>query len=444
MSDIPCTGIIGRMYDTFIPIAEWLTVTPPNKEVPRVVELYKHRNQLQIADVGCGGCADHFLLEEILKETLEENGITNPNISIVGYDNNEKLIQKVKSGEFVYSHFGETDHPNEEIVNKINKTAKKVFEQYEDGYKMKKDFVKKVKIKHGDIFNLPIEKDSQDIVICSYVIYHYHGKERQILKNLADIVASHGVIFTEGGFFNKKLKRIDKEEKAYREIGGKTYPIASGLYEHDYIMNKQLFDIVDKNRETYFMEKYNARAFPENRKLRQAQLDILKQYVDGGNAIEVMCGEGVLSLLALSNGIIDNVTFVDNNKYALKLLNNHVKSLGLEEKTQIINMDIEQQTPIGKFDYCFAICTEMFNPDYPIAVKVLRDRYIPPIPRDFLEKFSKVAKNIIVMEAYSDKEFEISPEQRIKKVAEKVELHAEVGKKDFGNGTLYYGVINGF
>ncbi len=201
------------------------------------------------------------------------------------------------------------------------------------------------------------------------------------------------------------------------------------------------FDTIDKNREEYFREKYHAQAYPENRELRKAQLGILKEYVNGGSAIEVMGGEGVLSLLANLEGILE-VDITDKNENVLELLRKHVKSLGLEDKVGVYHFDIEEQTPIKHYNCCLAICTEMFNPNYPVSVEVLGEEYVPPEPKQFLKKFSKASDKIIVIEAYSKfRRFRISPEENIKQIAESVGLDAEVGKIEYKDGILYYGVL---
>ncbi|MCD6576152.1 MAG: methyltransferase domain-containing protein [Nanoarchaeota archaeon] len=207
----------------------------------------------------------------------------------------------------------------------------------------------------------------------------------------------------------------------------------------------EFYRMVNRTREEFFWSKYRKHSYPENKELREAQLNVLlnatKGY-EGGSAIEVLCGEGVLSYLAAKEGIFDKVVLVDNNPEVLELTEIHRERFGLEEKVDIIELDIEEQTPIGNYNIGLAICTEMFNPNYPLVIEALGKKYIPPDPIKFLETFSKKVGKIIVMEAYrEDGYFEASPDEYIKNVANEVELKAEVGKIPCGKGMLYYGIL---
>lgn len=79
--------------------------------------------------------------------------------------------------------------------------------------------------------------------------------------------------------------------------------------------------------------------------IRKAIFDIIVHRFSNINisrsfVIDVFSGTGALGIEALSRGAL-HVTFVDKSKLAKKLIYSNIKSLGLEDKSTILTLDLE-------------------------------------------------------------------------------------------------------
>jgi len=109
-----------------------------------------------------------------------------------------------------------------------------------------------------------------------------------------------------------------------------------------------------KGRRLKFSKALNYR--PTLDRVRESIFNILGYDLIDAIALDLFCGTGSLGLETLSRGAL-RVTFVENNKPVLKLLNQNIKTLETERKSRVICKDVfqylKQQTNI-KFDIVFA------------------------------------------------------------------------------------------
>jgi 16S rRNA (guanine(966)-N(2))-methyltransferase RsmD len=72
--------------------------------------------------------------------------------------------------------------------------------------------------------------------------------------------------------------------------------------------------------------------------LRKAVFDISQDEVDGAHVLDLFAGSGAMGLEALSRGAA-HATFVDKDRYALECIRENIKTLKLEEQTDVVPMD---------------------------------------------------------------------------------------------------------
>lgn len=82
---------------------------------------------LKIADIGCGGCADHPTLEIKIERVLKKYGIHEPKLEIVGMDINEEMLNSVIIGNFEYT--GENEDVPESEREYIDYIIENCFEK---------------------------------------------------------------------------------------------------------------------------------------------------------------------------------------------------------------------------------------------------------------------------------------------------------------------------
>ncbi len=238
----PCTGIFGRSYEQISYLCN--TWKNENEEIqkPRIVDVYENRkdNALKIADIGCGGCADHHLWEKTIKKTLKEYGVENPEIEILGVDINEEMFEDILNGEFDYTQ--KIDSLPGDSKEDLYKILDECFEKKDDlfSYEMKKEYTKELNLVLGDAYNLNFEDDSFDIVVSNFLLYHldehFKNKNRKkVFNELTRIVKEGGLIFTEAGFFEKKgyYKVEERDEPPYVKMkNGELEPIRKKYYDY--------------------------------------------------------------------------------------------------------------------------------------------------------------------------------------------------------------------
>ena len=78
---------------------------------------------------------------------------------------------------------------------------------------------------------------------------------------------------------------------------------------------------------------------PTREMVRKAIFDVLGDFVEDKDVLDLFSGSGALGFEALSNSA-SNVTFVDNNKMSVKVIRENIASLNVGKKCRIIARDV--------------------------------------------------------------------------------------------------------
>lgn len=77
---------------------------------------------------------------------------------------------------------------------------------------------------------------------------------------------------------------------------------------------------------------------PTGQKLRQTVFNIVMHHIEGAHVLDLCAGSGAMGIEAISCGAAD-ACFVENEKMALKCLQNNISSLGIEKESSIFALD---------------------------------------------------------------------------------------------------------
>ncbi|WP_077325970.1 16S rRNA (guanine(966)-N(2))-methyltransferase RsmD [Virgibacillus siamensis] len=77
---------------------------------------------------------------------------------------------------------------------------------------------------------------------------------------------------------------------------------------------------------------------PTTDKVKEAVFQMIGPFFNGGNCLDLFAGSGSLGLEALSRGMAHGV-FVDKHPKAIHTIHGNVKTLNMEEKTEIFRAD---------------------------------------------------------------------------------------------------------
>ncbi len=78
---------------------------------------------------------------------------------------------------------------------------------------------------------------------------------------------------------------------------------------------------------------------PTTDKNKEILYNILGQYFDGGSALDLFAGSGALGIEAISRGF-DTCDFVEKNFSAVKIIEENIKSLKINDITQVYKQDV--------------------------------------------------------------------------------------------------------
>lgn len=92
---------------------------------------------------------------------------------------------------------------------------------------------------------------------------------------------------------------------------------------------------------------------PMGSRERLALFNMITGKLAGATVLDAYAGTGALGLEALSRGA-RKVTFVENDREALKSLSENIRNLELSEKTTVIKADVRKYVPDEKFDIIIA------------------------------------------------------------------------------------------
>ncbi len=144
---------------------------------------------------------------------------------------------------------------------------------------------------------------------------------------------------------------------------------------------------------------------PTTDKNKETIFNSIGQFFDGGYCLDLFAGSGSLGIEALSRGIT-SCDFVDNQYAAIKIINENINSLELDELTNVYKKDVIQyiQTTQKTYDLILLDPPYKLNP-YQDILEIISSRQL-------LNKHG-----IIVME--SDNQTDIESYKDIVKIKEK-------------------------
>lgn len=127
--------------------------------------------------------------------------------------------------------------------------------------------------------------------------------------------------------------------------------------------------------------------------LRKAVFDILRPYMEGATFLDLFAGSGAMGIEALSNGA-SHATFVDQNREAIRCINDNLNSLKLEEQSKVIQGNVMTVLKRLKTPFDIIYC----DPPYDQA-----ELHLEILP--FLDESSLIqsASRILLEEAYPSK-----------------------------------------
>ena len=218
------------------------------------VRLYRSKKRLKILNIGCGGCADIPLLEELIIKSLQESGLQPDGLEIVNADLSEKTLEAVQSGKhpyFICDYSPRTrnmvDGATEEEVKesiakhfipgpKIKTREINYFwldldaqggtpieqERERDSYFMREASRRKLRLEKADIRSLPYRSGSFDFVIAHHVLKYLEGKKevKKAIKELLRVVRDRGVVFPHCAIYQKQAGLIKSN---FERISGRIY-----------------------------------------------------------------------------------------------------------------------------------------------------------------------------------------------------------------------------
>lgn len=78
---------------------------------------------------------------------------------------------------------------------------------------------------------------------------------------------------------------------------------------------------------------------PTGSRLRESLFNICQGYIEGSRFLDLFAGSGAMGLEAISRGA-DSAAFVEKHKEALRCLQANIKTLGVENQTQVFAGDV--------------------------------------------------------------------------------------------------------
>ncbi len=206
-----------------------------SKALAHIVAKYVNKND-KILDIGCGG--GHYLrsLDKILNKDFRYEGI----------DQTEYYIERAR----------------EAFSLAVN----------ENGYRTETCF------KVGDIFNIPVEDNNAEIVICNNVLLHLPSIEKP-LAELIRVSKKHIIIRTLIGTSSFRIKQIEQPEE-YDESGKPSNFHYYNIYSENYV--KRSLDNLGVNSYSFFDDvDYNPSIFGGTSNFVGKKPDDLTTSIDG-------------------------------------------------------------------------------------------------------------------------------------------------------------------
>lgn len=139
-----------------------------------------------------------------------------------------------------------------------------------------------------------------------------------------------------------------------------------------------------KGRKIKTIESYKTR--PTADKIKESIFNIIGPYFDGGVCLDLFAGSGNLGIESLSRGM-DKCIFIDKNFESFKFIKENIKSLKINEETEVYNTDYKRALKVLSkknisFDYIFL--------DPPYKMDVLEDIILFVYEKNLLNNDGKI------------------------------------------------------
>ncbi|MFA6089171.1 MAG: methyltransferase domain-containing protein [Candidatus Woesearchaeota archaeon] len=261
---IPSTGEIGRSLingdESFLVFTNPMhNIFTGKLKEPLLVQMYKRQGSLRILNAACGGCSDIPLLEELILSSFKKYGISNPKIDILNVDNSDIVVNSLKNNTHPYfkvrrnvgnkleisskevelilnnyidTHFDligksiqtETTLVKDDNSNPIKPTyTLDTKEETRDLYKMKEEYAKKLKVSKGNIFYLPFEDNSFDVVIALNIFHHIKNEYDEIVRKQTELIEKEGFVYTGTNFLTDASCGYDFDGKVFEKNDKKVF-----------------------------------------------------------------------------------------------------------------------------------------------------------------------------------------------------------------------------
>lgn len=97
--------------------------------------------------------------------------------------------------------------------------------------------------------------------------------------------------------------------------------------------------IAGKYRSRLIKSPKDAEVRPTKDRIREALFNIIREYIDGADVLDIFAGSGAFGIEAISRGA-ESATFIDGEKACIKTIEENVKTLGIDAgKVKLLRMD---------------------------------------------------------------------------------------------------------
>lgn len=243
---------IGRLFHDS-EISAWALLNPiynkekKQTESPLILKLWERFGELNILNVGCGGCGDIPLFEEEIRKLIGKN--PGERLSITNIDKDSELITHLKEGSLPCFDYPSITWKEDPYIKdyikkcfipsgnyKIGATGWHMKHINVEGYIMKKEFLEKLDVASVDFLDSKYEKNSFNLVLIHNVLLHFNEDEKRLaVKKVREVLKKDGILFPNWGLYKKKINGFKKvsdpgEVSFFLERGGKNKQILEGTH----------------------------------------------------------------------------------------------------------------------------------------------------------------------------------------------------------------------
>ena len=239
---IPSTARIGRMFDeSSSPVLALLNpvynVIDGNhaEMMPALLEAVAKnaRGVLNVAQYGCGGASNVPFVTALMHERLSGMNFRG-DVNFKNFDASPVVVDAVTNG--YHPHYLEIrplQFRDRAIMPRLEsyhreyfvQTCKTYFDRMVNGYDtylMKPEVLESISVELGDIRNMALEDNSQDMVFCFNVSFYLNEADQTIaLNEVCRTLRDGGLFLTDNGI-------LKKENNQLKLITGEGYPDGKG------------------------------------------------------------------------------------------------------------------------------------------------------------------------------------------------------------------------